>query len=352
MVDILNIAANTEKNEVTTCYTTTLPNCVTCYTTQSSQISGNTANICLSASNATYYRCKPFIDNYPWCTQYWNGISSLATVTGDFKVCDTSGLFRCGSTCSWTVPAGASIIRFQIWGPGSSSGMGCCCGGAPFGTTGAYASVIIPAVVGCTYSLTGGCAVCCYSCWGSGGIGQASSVTGYGLCNFCVEGGYQSLYYRMYEYSCTFVGYKINSGLYGAGACLCNSCTDYCAAGCSTCGMIGFTKHGPAGVGGNWYGCTIFPSSIVQGINGIHSAGCFDTNHYGSWCHPPIYGFESTSQCVHSWTSVSCGGCICKASTGKLQIPGAGGWASIKMGGTNTCAGDAGRMGMVCVQWA
>ena len=295
-------------------------------------------------------RCSPNLTNY-WCfipkLSSDNGVDGTAEA---FKVCSACPQFNCGASCTWTVPAGASKIRFQLWGAGGGSATGCCCGGSPFGATGAYASVIIPATPGCQYTICSGCAYCCFAAVGNGGRmpGCPSYVTGFGLDNFCASGGKG----RMGEWM-SDMGFKHTYRLAAmccesAGNCFCNQGADYCMTGCASCGII---EHAPAG---DYFGSVTHPDSqagIVYGIKGIWPRMCWDTNHYGCQWHPPIYGFEDSSCCNPSYTSGNCCGCMCSAARGYLQIPGAGAFYSHAMGGgINLCA-DMGRMGMVCVQW-
>jgi hypothetical protein len=301
-----------------------------------------------------------------------------AVPTGDgwidgFKVCDTSEFFRCGSTCSWTVPAGVTCARFQIWGAGAQSGAAGCCGGAPFGGSGAYASVIIPVTAGNTYVLCGGCAFCCYSTWNAAGNqnGCASFVTGTGLTNFCAMGGIGSLctqstdrneYYRQSSPipDPGYTGYL--------GYCLCGTGSSWCNAqystpfnfnGCLSCGAgfmsnphMMYQAHHSSALA---YGSA--ESGTVYGIRGSYPEICL--NNYcgcGYIKNPPIYGFESSSQCFFCVSgSTTCGGNRCSANstfgavTQSLQIPGSGGFAMQVAGGCLAVCGDAGRMGMVCV---
>jgi hypothetical protein len=80
-----------------------------------------------------------------------------------------------------------------MWGAGAmSQAAPCCCGISIPGSSGAYASVIIPAVPGCVYTLCAGCAACCYPDYSNAlttGSGCSSWVDGYGLSGVCAEGG-------------------------------------------------------------------------------------------------------------------------------------------------------------------
>ena len=120
---------------------------------------------------------------------------------GDFNngfcVCNGAGNYwRCGQGCTWTVPSGVTCARFQIWGPGSSSGSSCCCGIGMPGTSGAYASVILPVTAGSQYTMCAGCAYCCYGCFTNVQAGSDTYVQGPGLSNFCAQGG-DNCYCRM-----------------------------------------------------------------------------------------------------------------------------------------------------------
>jgi hypothetical protein len=68
----------------------------------------------------------------------------------------------------------------------------------------------------------------------------------------------------------------------------------------------------------------------------------------GYFVHPPIYGFESTSQCCFTWTATCCGR-TCSACCGFLAIPGAGGVPSTSTFQNYGACGDMGKGGMVCV---
>ena len=301
----------------------------------------------LSADAVCWVQCiEPCLLREPHQTSYWPCIPTLSG--SGFKVCDTSGNFRCGSSCTWTVPSGITRARFQIWGAGGGSGPGCCCGGSPFGSTGAYASVIIPVTAGWSYTLCSGCAYCCYpSTGGQGRVpGCSSYVTGCGLSNFCANGGQGTLGTWMASYGHSQFSRISNIASPGAGGNLCNAGTDYCASSCASCGIIPYVP------GASYFGTTCSSSpSIVYGIRGMWPLMCWDINHYGYQCHPPIYGFENTSQCNPSYSSGTCCGRNCAASSGYLQIPAAGGFYTHVMGGSNAICGDAGRMGMVCVTY-
>ena len=317
---------------------------------------------------------EPCLRQYPFvdcdatnnnCPCFWNCIPTGSGWTGGFKVCDTSGYYRCGSQCNWTVPSGVNCVRFQLWGSGGTSGGGHQCSGAPWGETGAYASVIMKTCPNWTYCLCGGCAYCCYPSTTSQGRiqGCPSWVNGCGLCAFCAEGGGGSL---MNWNASIGKGRPFRTGTVccmDSGSCICREGTYYCMDNsCAIC--KGPIEH----VGGaNYNGCIWATSAmndgtgekvpedgngIVWGIRGIWPSWCYDTNHYGWGVHPPIYGFENCTRCCFQWTSGTCCGCYCSAwYSSCLRVPGAGGWPNITMGDNRSGCGDAGGMGMVCVSY-
>jgi len=287
---------------------------------------------------------------------YWSCIPDLSGATGAFKVCRCAGnsYFNYGACCAWTVPAGVTRARFQIWGAGGGSGAACCCGQSPFGSTGAYASVIIPVTAGSTYTLCAGCAACTLTCSTNASIGRIpgcpSYVTGTGLCNFCANGGQGRLgtWMAAYGNACYCRVFSIANGYTSCGPWICNNGVDlcHCSAACSG-GNIPFVP------GASYFGTTTSSTSpsIVYGIRGMWP--CFLSYNYGgsNQRHPPIYSFNYSTMCSISFSSTCCGwtrqGCCAY-----LNFPGAGAAPSFASGGSNTiCADPAGRGGMVCVSY-
>jgi hypothetical protein len=355
----------------------------------------------LTCSQCTQY----YLNTTPWCYCYWLGIprfpnssntsnAGINPVTGTeysgFKVCSAnlwSG--NTGTCCAWTVPAGTSYARFQIWGAGGGAGSGCCCGGSTWGTNGAYASVIIPVGPGSTYTLCAGSAWCAPICWGNNlCIGCSSYVIGPGLCNFCAQGAPWKNHWCHIGYDLGVMTYisgccRWNSAdCFQAGACICNSGSDYCFSNsCAWCGWIGPSANKVT----NYYGNTSVVAanvSIVANITGAASntyfqvggqvlgipglntlCECFDTSFYGCSTAPPTYGFELSSGyvCGICLSSASGGGPAYNKLCGIRVIPGAGGTYVHLMAGCTLqtgfscigtlCGGDLGRDGMVCVTY-
>lgn len=276
------------------------------------------------------------------------------------KACDTSGYFRCGTTCTWTVPSGVTRATFQSWATGGGTGSNCCCGGAPFGPSGAYTVVEMDVTAGDTYYLDVGCAYCCYA---------YQTTNGYCGGNTCICGPGLHL--------CTL------SGL----ACF----TDWMTATKSHSGnkFSGNTNQSaeiPSGSENNlcgayqcsgWNFCWDSGNDMLE-IDFVYSdqrtwqvtcmatnrnACCFgipsmypymkigpDLNNGSESCPAPVYGYEDCT-CKFTWTNgSSCFGCNYTGCNHR-QIPGSGGAAGSVFGGCNACGGDSGRMGMVCISW-
>lgn len=289
----------------------------------------------------------------PWEPSGWSALPLLQDPTDCLCVYDdSSGNLRNGANCTWTVPNDASKVQFQIWGAGAGSNGARCCGGSPFGATGAYATVIIDAVPGCEYTLCAGCAVCCYSCYNAAqcGCGGDSYVTGYGLSSFCAEGGNPRISCAMcllHNSSCCRWQAE---GCTNSGPCICEQGHWYCFDNsCATCGEIPWIVDTNRG----FYGSA--DSGTVYGLPSIFSSKtCLNTSNYGYHIHPPQIGpchTEQPGSCsCQDFTSSTCGGCCCQVCDGCREFPGGGGTAVHVMGG-NFQKGDAGRAGMVRVTW-
>tara|TARA_B100000686_G_C16791838_1_gene979247 strand:- start:502 stop:1578 length:1077 start_codon:yes stop_codon:yes gene_type:complete len=274
--------------------------------------------------------------------------------TGEVEVCDTSGYYRCGASCTWTVPSGVTKARFQIWGAGGGANKPpCCCGHTVFGSTGAYASVIIPVESGWTYTLCAGCAYCCYGYttenhrrWS----GHCSYVQGCKLCNFCASGGQGSMgtWMSMIGTPCT-CRYQYYTN--GNGMRFCNNGADWCWDGENSQGEVMYIAG--AGYHGNIKDIeNPTAENVVYGLRGIWPRNCWDGNHYGYEIHAPVWDGTQAyeSKCCVQYTSGNCCGCQCSAwAMNCLRMPGAGGWGSHAMGGGNGLYGDSGKFGKVHV---
>jgi len=307
-----------------------------------------------------------------WHGQLWCAIpktaASGASWTAGIKVCDTSGYWRCGASCTWTVPSGVTCARFQIWGAGGGSGMSCCCGYGIAGGTGAYASVIIPVTAGNSYTLCAGCAYCCWPSWnGQSNPGCQSYVTGSGLSNFCAMGGESCLFKRGCSHGCQ--GWCTMESTFRSSVGCCLRWMGMCPINMPGLMDVCLSVHQDAYAWprGNshlhmpmirsserkYYGTAT--NGTVYGYNGMFPE--FFTGGGMRVCsvHPPVYGWLGC--CDYLGSSIDgcnycIGGCCHRAYCGYGQIPSRGGSYNMKCGGyTDFPCGDAGRMGMVCVSY-
>jgi len=278
----------------------------------------------------------------------------VQTGSSGFKVCDVSGYYRCGAGCAWTVPAGVDRVQFQIWGPGGGTSTNCCCGGAPFGPSGAYMIVQMDVTPGESFTLCSGCAYCCYAYQTTPGFcGSPSYITGTGF-GLCVDSGL-SCYC---EWNADLGNPTHSCGLWlpdpggnGCGAMQCsgwNFCWD--TNGDDVCVPYAFSRQSwrfttaPSGRNHKAYGLNGLWPSIVIPNSGMQSPGYTSST--------PVFGFESCVK-VEYWNGNTCSGC-CRSAVGgneQLAIPSAGGYASQVYSGCQSCGGDSGRMGMICVSY-
>jgi hypothetical protein len=285
----------------------------------------------------------------------WGLLPLLDSPTGCLCVTNMSGRGGCGVGCTWTVPSGTSKVQFQLWGPGASTMNGMCCAGSPYGQNGAYATVIIDANPGDSYTLCAGCAACCYGYCSQGYIvgGSNTYVNGNGISGLCAESGCSRISCGMKDLhgsigQCRWRGVGSSDS---SSACICGSGSWYCFDNsCETCGEVPLIT----GVEFTYSGSST--SGTVKGLPGIWGGGCFNRDHYGYMVAPPVISpchTEQPNSCVcHTFTSGSCcGGCRCRAQDGYRCYPGAGGTFTHMMGGAMYWSGDYGRAGMVRVTW-
>ena len=286
------------------------------------------------------------------------------------KVCGGSWMTGEGANCTWTVPAGATCARFQLWGAGQGSNPGCCCGGSPGGANGAYTEMTIKVTPGDSYIICAGCSqgsACCCSAYDPG-YGCMSYVTGNGICCLKADGEF------CYNTNCeSFRCVKVCTGSAGsgcwywgsqyctnAGHCWCSK-GEYCAVGCATCGVVPVYANCWTSGGGQYCNCATTACDVTSGEayghRGLIGGGCFDTNHYGYHIRPPSIDADTGKMfadtcgcyCLGNWTSGNCCGGVLANSWG--AHPGMGGYGTHVMGGANQFYGGVGKGGMVQVSW-
>lgn len=306
---------------------------------------------------------QTLLDN-PLCFSIWPQVIPQLSTSNVVCVWANNNCMVGGACCLWTVPAATTRVRFELWGAGAGTGAGFCCGGSPFGATGAYGSVILCNIpVGCQYTLCAGCSNACALCCACSlnVSGCQSFVTGFGLTNLCAVGGCSSLARMMCQLHGTSCCRYQARGSTTAGGCICcdgvnqnifcfsNSCQISCNAAC--CG-IQRIFDADRGVCGSTSCGTLFT------ICSMYAADWFDTNFYGCMCDQPTMipstnGATAVSSicCINYTSGTCCGAVIGSACTGNRCQPGKGGYFSHAMGGSVTVYSDRGRSGMVRVTW-
>jgi hypothetical protein len=275
----------------------------------------------------------------------------VETRANGLKICDVSGNFQQGASCTWTVPVGVTNVQFQLWGAGAGSGTVDCCGGSAFAPSGAYAVAKMDVTAGDTYQLESGCARLCYAtaCTITGLCGQGSSVIGNGI-TICAQGGISCYCHWGQDIDAIGLGASTCGLPYLQGdSCAPNSCagynfcwdtgndnTDICHAFSRQTWVLPVAN---AACNVDAYGINGMWPSMYIGTNGLTDAYSVSA---------PVFGFENMT-CCKVWTALSTSGL--RASAGVQAGPGFGGFASAVRSGITGMTGDSGGMGMICVSW-
>lgn len=330
------------------------PSDITYYTSNS--IAGDyNSYIYGSATAQTVTQCPPMVRSW---------LRLLTPVVGQtksngFKVCDTSGYFRCGAVCTFTVPAGVTCVQFQIWGHGGGNSGQCCCGGTPFGPTGSYMSVCTSVTPGEVFCLCAGCAYCCYATQTTPTVSAVSSF----VCSG--SGGFYAL--AMGATSCICAWRASIPGVTSSGCQMPTNdgCGPESCAGWNFCWDSGADNScipQSFSTSETWCLCCNTRTATAYGLPVIYPGlviGGDLSSPGGGWhISPPVFGFESCTCCWGNNTlstvgslCTGYGGCFYQAINGYQQIPAVGAFAGWTCGGYNSGCGDVGGMGMVCVSW-
>lgn len=204
-----------------------------------------------------------------------------------------------GQCCLWTAPAGTTWVTFEVWGSGGGGAGACCCMMGWPGGSGSYTSKMVTGtnLSGCTYTIcaagTTGMAPGCFGC-----PGITSYVTGYGLSNFCANGGaygevHCHLYYSCYTcsvanpYCCCAYGGDVN--IHGTQSTYTSStwCAQYGQQQAMVAPMtVAGPQMGPGGcINGSANGsCTgWFPCSVFPGGGGLSAQAHGQNCWCGTW---------------------------------------------------------------------
>jgi hypothetical protein len=265
-----------------------------------------------------------------------------------------------------------------MWGAGAlSQSSVCCCGISIPGSSGAYASVIIPAVPGCVYTLCAGCATCCYPDYSNPvttGSGCSSFVNGYGLNIVCAEGGEVSPYCwirRKFAVNgvdnSDFTGYCV---IIPNLSWICSNVSKANVVGFCMCTNGGFCQSGSACISSGFH-CFITSCKTFRG-NATNATQCCHfvigtpgvwSSLSGTFCNfcvnfPPVTCYSSCTpvQCYNSGCISAGASCaMCNIYSTPCQrpdnAPGRGGGGSMTTAGITQNNGFPGNGGAICVQY-
>ena len=220
-----------------------------------------------------------------------------------------------GCICFWCAPAGTTSITFEIWGGGGGGAGSCCCQQGQPGGSGAYArKTVTGTLAGCCYSMCIGNATSCVSvCCGY--LGCQTYVTGYGLTNFCAEGGFGG------KTCCfTFWGNYTCAGNNIGNVRLCYTETDcrcYYGADFGSPGRPGYLWSQCSCATCNWKAVTPFPGGLVNQGGGFVMTRMQGDACINEWqkCIPSFgYQVDTSSQFIPGMgtiSSTSCAGGCC-----------------------------------------
>lgn len=175
-----------------------------------------------------------------------------------------------GQCCLWTVPAGATWAKFEMWGGGGGGGAACCCM-APMqsGSSGDYARITCRVVPGATFTVCAGGSTQWGQCFNRGCDGFTSYVCGgttYLVCA-CAGGG---------------IGGCTGCGTYSNWCnCLSGRCDQStCNVNFSLCGVNG-GMHNGAACAWDGFGYVAEPTYLSSGLR-IQTDMCSNNSGYSS----------------------------------------------------------------------
>ena len=202
-----------------------------------------------------------------------------------------------GFCCLWTVPAGTTWARFEVWGAGGDGGGACCCQQpAMGGGSGSYARKTTRVTPGEQYRLCAGGSGCCSQlCQGTSGfpsyaMNNAASTYPVGLCASGGYGGNSGCFYAIS--SCYHCGTVICGCVCGHDFGLCGLTG---SAHASWCGFDawqyvpqgtysgGGVRTGSTHCGEFWMGCAIMGNGNIFPGGGGGTAISYGGCCWGGW---------------------------------------------------------------------
>ena len=215
---------------------------------------------------------------------------------------------------NWRAPQGTTFVRFDIWGGGGSGAGSCCCMMGFPGGAGAWAyrtlcSKDVGDLSGCPFEFCLGSGGCCANNGQApmtGYFGCKTYVTGFGLCNFCAEGGGPGMSFCQLSHNCCFCYSTDGQNPMHGGTMDFRGTNEFCGPANLNCGFSCFAPYGGIGqfynvnnmgkLRGNPY-CDLFGNAkrfdsagavqLGHAVNHCYGGLCFGTTHCA-----PYYGAD------------------------------------------------------------
>lgn len=300
-----------------------------------------------------------------WCSAFGD---LAAPKSFGIIVCDAATPDkRCGSNCTFTVPAGVQRITYQMWGAGTGSQTICCCGGSPFGTNGSFAIGEFDVTAGDIICMCSGCAFCCYADSNTT-PGQAVSATclthlrGTDCFVICAPSGPPP---QICRWHCALT----NQGLTPHSCALwqpdledtacsmsfCGGCWGFCWDSSDDRGYTPMaydpfcTPNFNNQANFDAVNATLYGIPAMWGEMSVGTNWCQDPNSY--LMNAPVFGFPKINCKADMNINTCCPGCCFRACVGIQVAPAIGGFPSRMIAGGGGCYGDAGGMGMICLSY-
>jgi hypothetical protein len=225
-------------------------------------------------------------------TLLYTGAATISSASLlEFAVGNTSqSASNGGCCCLWTVPTGASYVRFEMWGGGGGGGGSCCCMAGWSGGSGSYAVRTLSGtqvVPGTQYTICAG-GTSAVSNTNDGCPGNTSYVTGSNLSNFCARGGCGG-YAFCYGFCSTCYNYQQCSNV------CCATGGDICISG--TCGAR-YTEFYCYNGSQQW--APVAPATVSGPVFGPNGCTPYVGIGDGAICLPVYPGGGGFSAQVHS----------------------------------------------------
>jgi len=245
--------------------------------------------------------------------------------------------------CCWVVPTGVTRLTFEAWGAGGGGAGACCCEWGWSGGSGAYARKTVTGALGnCCYILFAGYYGCCSPAFSCGYRGCQSWVTGYGLTNFCAEGGLPG-YTSCFWFNCCYCADSCYSAMVNGCGTFPNCCYGGPSGASFSCACYFGSDYGVPGTWSYWY--TENCQANTCGYRGVIPYGSNQTTDGCAFQYIRAAGVNTTGEYESCRTGQGFTGGTYARTVGQ------GGFGATAFGGNCYC-GAPGGPGMIRISWS